>query len=422
MPHGLISADSHVNEAPDLWERHLPPRLRERGPRLVRTDDGRDQWVTEGLGPMPLIWATNAAGQRDEGQPFEDHEMTIGREELMRGSFDPHARLVDMDTDGLDAEVLYPGPLAGLGGGGGVASIPDVELRTASIRAYNDWLAEFCAVAPDRLVGLALLQLEAPEFAAAELERAAGLGLKGAVINGMPDTSGADPIFSAAYEPVWAAAEANAMPLSLHIGHSRSLAAIVASMSPKASAPPPPDASSESPAFERGSTVTTREGQTNPLSSSGSGTGLAEMFFTMTCLDMAEPVSLLIFSGVLDRHPGLQFAIAESGIGWLPFVVERMDYTFGRHRLWMKSGIKEKPSDYFRRNFHATFQQDEETGLLARHITGVETLMWASDYPHTDSTWPHSRKVVDELFANIPGDERTQITSGNAARLYGLAT
>jgi predicted TIM-barrel fold metal-dependent hydrolase len=345
------------------------------------------------------MWPTNAAGQRAEGEPYDDHELTISRDEMIRGSYDPHARLADMDTDELAAEVLYPGPLAGLGGGGGVASIPDADLRTASIRAYNDWLAAFCSVAPQRLAGLALVRLEEPAFAAAELERAAGLGLRGAVINGVPDTTGAEPIFSPVYEPVWSAAEATGMPLSLHIGHSRSLTAL-AGAAPRS--------------------ADTKAASANPLSTSGSQTGLAEMFFTMMCLDMAEPLSLLIFSGVLQRHPGLQFVIAESGIGWIPFVVERMDYTFKRHRLWMKSGIQEKPSDYFRRSFHATFQQDDETGLLARHITGVQTLMWASDYPHTDSTWPHSRKVVEELFRGIPDDERVSITSGNAARLYQL--
>jgi predicted TIM-barrel fold metal-dependent hydrolase len=195
---------------------------------------------------------------------------------------------------------------------------------------------------------------------------------------------------------VWQAAEASEMPVSLHIGHSRSLAAIMAAMS------------------------SDRRNAGNPLSSSGSGTGIAEMFFTMSCLDMAEPVSLLIFSGVLERHPKLQFVVAESGIGWIPFVIERMDYTFNRHRRWMKSGIKEEPSHYFRGHFHATFQQDEETGLLARHISGVETLMWASDYPHTDSTWPFSRKVVDELFSDVPDDERQMITWQNATRLYRI--
>ena len=398
----LISADSHINEAPDTWEERLPSGLRQRGPRLLRDDQGVDHWVTEGLAPSPLMWATNAAGQRDEGQPFEDHEMLINREEMIVGSYDPQARLADMDTDGLAAEVLYPGPLAGLGGGGGVAGIPDTELRHASIRAYNDWLADFCATAPDRLIGLALIRLEEPEFATSELERVAGLGLRGAVINGMPDTNGAPPIFSPDYEPVWACAEEVGLPLSLHIGHSRSLAALMAAPT-SASAP-------ES------------EAQGNPLASTGSGSGIAEMFFTTVCLDMAEPIALLIFSGVLERHPGLQFVIAESGIGWIPFVVERMEYTFNRHRMWMKSSVKERPSETYRGHFHATFQQDDESGLLARHIPGVETLMWASDYPHTDSTWPHSHKVVETLFAGMPEDERTAITWANSARLYRIGT
>jgi predicted TIM-barrel fold metal-dependent hydrolase len=393
----LISADSHINEAPDLWEQRLPTRLRERGPRLVRTEDGRDVWMAEGINPAPLMWATNAAGQRREGEPFDDHEMTITREDMLRGSYDPAARLADMDADGLRAEVLYPGPLGGLGGGGGIAGIPDPELRGATIRAYNDWLAEFCSAAPDRLVGLALVRIEEPEQAVAELERAAALGLRGAVVNAMPDTTGGEPIFSASYDPVWSAAEECGLPLSLHIGHCRSLRPIASAVTRSAEA-----------------------ASGNPLTSTGSNTGIAEMFFTMVCLDMAEPVSLLIFSGVLERHPGLKFVIAESGIGWIPFVLERMDYTFNRHRRWMRTGISEAPAEQFRRSFHATFQQDEETGLLARHISGVSTLMWASDYPHTDSTWPYSRNVVDDLFAGVPSDERAQICSGNARRLYRL--
>ena len=393
----LISADSHINEAPDLWEGRLPERLRARGPRLVRGDDGRDVWVAEGISPTPLMWATNAAGQRLEGEAFDDHEMTITREEMVRGSYDPAARLTAMTADGLAAEVLYPGPLGGLGGGGGIGAIPDPELRSAAIRAYNDWLAEFCSTAPDRLIGLALVRIEEPVLAVAELERAAALGLRGAVVNAMPDTTGGEPIFSPSYDRVWSAAQECGLPLSLHIGHCRSLGPIAGSTQRTAAA-----------------------GSGNPLTSAGSNTGIAEMFFTMSCLDMAEPVSLLIFSGVLERHPDLQFVVAESGIGWIPFVLERMDYTFNRHRRWMRSGITERPAEQFRRSFHATFQQDEETGLLARHISGVNTLMWASDYPHTDSTWPFSRKVVDDLFVEVPDEERAQICAGNARRLYGL--
>lgn len=400
MGYDLVSADSHVNEPAELWETYLSAGLRERGPRVIRDDHGRDVWVADGLDPVPIMWATNAAGQRRADGAFDDHEMTIAREEMVPGSYDPGARLAAMDTDGLDAEVLYPGPLAGLGGGGGIASLPDAELRRECIQAYNNWLADFCAEAPDRLIGLALIPLEEPEWARDEIERVTRLGLRGGVVNAMPDTTGSPPLFSTEYEPVWSAAEASGFPLSLHIGHSRSLQPLVSAM-------------------QRSSDAGGAEAS-HPLGTLGTSTGLTEMFFTMMCLDMAEPVALLIFSGVLERHPRLRFAIAESGIGWIPFVIERMDYTFDRHRLWMKSAITEKPSTYFRQSFAATFQQDDRSGLLGRHIAGVETLMWASDYPHTDSTWPHSRKVVDELFVDVPADERAQITAGNAVRLYHL--
>jgi predicted TIM-barrel fold metal-dependent hydrolase len=229
----------------------------------------------------------------------------------------------------------------------------------------------------------------------------AALGLRGGVINSMPDMAGAPPIFSPAYERVWAKAEEVGFSLSLHIGQSRSLAPLVEAAS-------------------RGADRAPGGSGGNVLSATGSGTGLAEMFFTMMCLDMAEPVSLLIFSGVLERHPDLRVVLAETGIGWIPFVLERMDYTFERHRLWMKTGIKSRPSEYFRGCFAATFQQDDDTGLLARHITGVDNLMWASDYPHTDSTWPYSKKVVDKLFDGIPVDDRRRITAENAVRLYSL--
>jgi predicted TIM-barrel fold metal-dependent hydrolase len=152
----------------------------------------------------------------------------------------------------------------------------------------------------------------------------------------------------------------------------------------------------------------------------GSGSGVFETYMTMMCLDMAEPVALLIFSGLLERFPSLRFAIAESGIGWIPFTLERMDGIFHTHRNWMQSVITKPPSEYFHEHFFATFQQDDDSGILGRYISGVDNLMWASDYPHTDTTFPYSRKVVDQVFETVPPDERERITSTNARRLYGL--
>jgi predicted TIM-barrel fold metal-dependent hydrolase len=222
MTYGLVSADSHVNEAPDLFESRLPATLRERGPRIRADESGQDCWFTEGLPPTPLSFGVHAAGKRREGEAFEGRGLFISRDDMVKGSYDPQARLADMDTDGLDAEVLYPGPLGGLGGGGTLASIADRDLRHACIRAYNDWLADFCAVAPDRLLGIGLVRMEETEFAIAELERVANAGLRGAIVNAMPDLMGSPGLFSRSYDPFWAKASEVGLPLSLHILHSRS--------------------------------------------------------------------------------------------------------------------------------------------------------------------------------------------------------
>jgi predicted TIM-barrel fold metal-dependent hydrolase len=402
MTYGLISADSHVNEAPDLFETRLPASLRDRGPRIRANDEGQDCWVTEGLPPSPLSFGVHAAGKRKEGEAFQNTKLHISRADMVQGSFDPHARLTDMDTDGLDAEVLYPGPLGGLGGGGTLASIADDELRQACFRAYNDWLAEFCSVAPDRLLGIGLVRMEETDFAIKEIERAANMGLRGAIVNAMPDLMGSPPLFSRSYDPFWAKAEDVGLPLSLHILHSRSTKPLA-------------DAAQREAEQTGGA-----EGLQSVLNHVGSGTGLFETYMTMMCLDMAEPVALIIFSGLLERFPGLKFAIAESGIGWIPFTLERMDGIFHAHRNWMQSVITRPPSEYFHEHFFATFQQDDDSGILGRYISGVDNLMWASDYPHTDTTFPFSHKVVDELFAGIPPDEREKICTTNVRRLYGL--
>lgn len=398
----LVSADSHVNEAPDLFETRLPAAMRERGPRIRANDEGQDCWVTEGLPSTPLSFGVHAAGKRKEGEAFENRGLFVSREEMVRGSYDPQARLADMTTDGLAAEVLYPGPLGGLGGGGTLAAIADTELRHACFRAYNDWLADFCAVDPDRLLGIGLVRLEETDFAIVELERIASLGLRGAIVNAMPDLMGAPPLSSRSYDPFWAKAADLGMPLSLHILHSRST-------------PPLAEAARRDAELTGGG-----KGLQSVLDHVGSGTGLFETYMTMMCLDMAEPVSLLIFSGLLERFPKLRFAIAESGIGWIPFTLERMDGIFRTHRNWMQTVISRPPSEYFHEHFLATFQQDDDSGLLGRYITGVDNLMWASDYPHTDTTFPHSRQVVETIFADVPSGEMEKITNSNARRLYGL--
>ena len=135
---------------------------------------------------------------------------------------------------------------------------------------------------------------------------------------------------------------------------------------------------------------------------------------------MAEHLSLLIFGGVCMRHPDLKVVLAEGGIGWIPAVLQRLDHVFEVHRPYMGSPVTELPSTTFRRQIYATFQNDR-AGIQLRHMMGVDNLMWASDYPHTDTTWPESRQVIDRTFDGVANEDRRKMTCDNAVRLYGIA-
>jgi len=148
--------------------------------------------------------------------------------------------------------------------------------------------------------------------------------------------------------------------------------------------------------------------------------GVKENLIALTPIGICEVVSTLTFTGVLERHPTLRFVLVECGIGWIPYFLERMDQTFEKHRFWTQSIIKEKPSTYWYRQGYATFIRDL-VGVRERHHAGVGNIMWSTDYPHSDSTWPRSREALAEHCRDVPADEQALIAGGNAARLYGLA-
>jgi predicted TIM-barrel fold metal-dependent hydrolase len=279
-----------------------------------------------------------------------------------------------MDTDGVDAEVLYFG--------GPVTQYPaDPVLRRFIIETYNDWMVELSRAAPTRLIGLAHVPLIDIDEGRAELERIAKLGLRGFHVDPFPDERGGKPLWDPAYEPFWALVAETRLPISFHIVGPRK--------------------------------QNVAETFLNPTP------GVKETFIAVTPMSMNEIVSLLTFTGVLERHPKLRFVLVECGIGWIPYHLERMDKTFEKHRFWTKSVITEKPSSYWYRQGAATFIEDL-AGVALRDRVGVRNIMWSTDYPHSDSTWPKSREALAEHFRGVPEDERTLIASENAARLYGL--
>ena len=362
-----ISADSHVVEPPTLWTERIEPALRSRAPRAVRRD-GTDVLVCEDLS-FPAYSLLAAAGKDSAAL---DPKGTF-EESCPRGAWEPKARLAEMEIDGVQAEVLYPSLAMRM------FAIKDEVLQAACFRAYNGWIADFCQPYPSRLKGLGLIGLGDIGAAGEELQRCARLGLAGACISISPDPE--TPYESSVYEPFWAAAAELGMPLSLHVGTDR-----------------------------------------RPSAQGSASANVGYLVYrSIDHYIVEQAIATLIFSGVLHRHPGLRVVSAENDIGWAGYLVERMDYMFERRKNLTRLPIPRDtlPSEYFHRQVSLTFMRDR-AGILVRHLTGVDNLLWASDYPHTDSTWPDSRKVLEAMFQGVPEAEQRKMTVGNATRLYGF--
>jgi predicted TIM-barrel fold metal-dependent hydrolase len=364
----ILSSDSHVFEPPDLWQTRIDGAFRDRAPRIVRID-GTDQIMVETDQVLSGIGLISNAGAR-----FDAPETISARglfEDVLRGGYDPEQHLKDMELDGVAGEVLYPSQ------GLFYFRVTDTPLMSAIFRAYNDWLADFCRTDPARLKGIAMINLDDVQDGIRELERAARLGLAGAMITEYPlEHRRYD---QPEYEPFWAAAAALDLPLSLH-------------------------------------TATRRQGR---IRGAGDKTLRDASSRATKAFYPALSMCDLIFSGVFERHPRLTLAIVEFELAWVPHVLSTMDYTYherhGEAIYRFKNGML--PSDFFRRNVVLSFQEDA-IGIRLRDLIGVDNMMWGSDYPHSESTFPRSRKILAEILAGVPNDEQAKIAGGNAARIY----
>jgi predicted TIM-barrel fold metal-dependent hydrolase len=357
----LISGDSHVNEPPDLFLSRVPTTLRDRVPRIEPFDQG-DAWIIEGA-KDPINFGMNAcAGQRpDELQAW------VRFESIRRGGYDPAVRQSEMDLDGVDAEILYPTPRLCQG----IVANPDPELHVAMVHAYNDWLSEYVAQAPERFGGLLLLPNCGPAAATAELHRVTGRpGIRGAVMgcypNGTLDVTHED-------DAVWEALVHYGLPVSIHVSL----------------------------------------GQTMPEGHRSSLPGYGRFF------DIPNRIVQMVFSGMFDRYPDLQLVCAEVDCGWVPYFKEQVDNNFQRLYSPGSTVVQGLPSEYIERQVSFTYVTDN-FGINNRHTIGVDRILWSSDYPHVSSDWPNSWKTIQATFGSIPVGERHAILAGNAARLYGF--
>jgi predicted TIM-barrel fold metal-dependent hydrolase len=371
----MISSDSHIIEPPDLWTGRLPAHLAERAPRVEVEADG-EWWYVDGRKTMSHLGIQT--GARFDKDP--DKLVTSATFAQVRpAAYDPRAYLAENETDGVWGSVIYPSE------GLVLFSVPNTEVVTASMRAYNEWLAEFCREDPARLKGLAMVNVDDVDDAVDELQRVRGRGLSGVLITVKPPAWA--PFHSRAYDPFWAAAQDLALPISLHTATDRG--------DPRG-----------------GDAAFTLDVKSVPPS-----------VFVNKDYQVRQALADLVFTGVFERFPQLRVGSVEHELAWIPFFLDQMDYTYTdrpRRGDWHRFGDADAlPSDFWRSNCFASFQEDAH-GVRMRDVIGVETLMWGSDYPHTESTFPRSREIVAEILAGVPDDEARAITGANAARLYGF--
>ncbi|MEO8693322.1 MAG: amidohydrolase family protein [Acidimicrobiales bacterium] len=358
----LISADSHVNEPPDLWTARVPAAFRDRAPRIEQFPEG-DAWVIEGV-KDPINFGMNACA----GLAPEEMRGWCRFEDIRHGGYDPAARLAEMDADSVDAEVLYPTPRLSQA----IFANSDAEYHLAMVRAYNDWIAEFAGYAPERFGALAMMPNIGIDAALAEIDRVLEQrGVRGVVMGRYPNGS---LEIMPEDEKVFGALAERGVPLSIHV----SLAAGM-----------PASHRAKLPGYGR--------------------------FY-----DAPNRMIELVFSGLFDRYPTLNVFFAEVDFGWLPYVKEQIDNNYQRLDPLSRFGLQMLPSEYIEKHFHFGFMTDT-FGIQHRDYVGAERILWSNDYPHISADWPNSWRTIQAAFSGVPTAERQLILAGNAQRLFGFA-
>ena len=378
----LVDADAHIDPPYEMWKEYLPADLSALAPYV---EEGEEcDWVVFEGQRRPIRMISNQAGRA--GKDFK----MIGKRSQMRAAWKPELRLADMDADGIDAAVLF---------GGGPLGTTNSELYVASFEAYNRWVWDFCCVDRRRLVPIAYLPMRNLDETIDLLRKAAKLGFRAANIPAFPqaadgistgsnvkalksgqtaaltgDPKGAWQYSSPDFDRLWAEFETHDMTTTIHLG-------------------------ARVPRF----------GEKQHF--------LADM--PMSKVAMIEPIAIALFNGIFQRFPKLRFASVESGVGWLAWAAEYMDRTWEKQRYWTESPLTEKPSFFMDRNVYASFIQDR-TGVLNRNLLGAHNIMWSSDYPHSETTFPHSREVITRDFEGIPEHDIRDITCNRAKQLYGV--
>jgi predicted TIM-barrel fold metal-dependent hydrolase len=368
----VISSDCHAGLPPERYRDYVDPSLREIFDvalpiQLAETKKAARKFLVDDI---------NAGWRR-------------GREQALTGAWDHDERLKVLDADGIAGEVIFPDGITEMNMppfGAGL-SLPtegiDPRLQWAGARAHNRWLAEFCQMAPERRAGVAIAPiLWDVDEAVKEIQWAREQGLRGILIPSMWGQQ--DAYHHPKYEPIWAACADLGMVIHLHSGAA-------------------------------------------PMNDYGDHVGMMGIYITEVVWWSVRPICFLIWGGVFERHPRLKLAVTESTTVWVPELLQLMDFRYSETHYAAKLGdyrshLSMKPSEYFARGVLLGASCMPRREVEMRHEIGLENIMWGSDYPHPEGTWPTTREQMVEAFRGVPEPELVAMLGGNAARAYGFDT
>jgi uncharacterized protein len=369
--YNVVDADGHILEPLNLWTDYIDPAYRDRAPRLVTNNNGRQQLQVDTalLGSAERgLGAIGAIGARDGHVIADGFEYSQGR----AGGFDPHKRIPDMDMDGIDAAFLYPS--IGLFVGG----IQDPGLAGATCRAYNRWLADYCKPYPDRLFGVAMLPMQDVDQAIKEMTFARKeLGFRAGFLR--PNPYNNRLIHDLAYEPFWNAAEELDFAIGFHEGASPGMPQVGVDR------------------FQ----------------------GRGAQHIISHTMEMMLAALSMIWGGVCERHPKLRVGFLESGGGWIAPWLDRMDRHFD-DQGFNDSGLQHRPSELFQRQCWISFEPVEGSLKVLADYVGPNKIMWATDYPHPDGFFPGAPKMIQKQLEGLSDETKRGVMAGGAMGFYGL--
>jgi predicted TIM-barrel fold metal-dependent hydrolase len=363
----VLSVDDHLVEPPTTFEGRIPSKFADRAPRVVTVESGGEAWLYDGE-LLPNVGMNAVAGR-----PIREYNQEPARfEDMRRGAWDPDARVADMDLDGTYASLCFPSFLAGFGGARLQLSTEDQELSWAVLQAWNDWhIEEWVGSHPDRLIPCALTWLHDPIRGAAEIRRNADRGVHALTFPEAPHNFGFPSIHNDYWDPIFEACVETDTVLCLHVGSGSSI-------------------------------VSTSEDA--PYGVAGVLFGTCAM---ITGVDWA-------YSRVPVTFPEIKIVLSEGGIGWVPAVIDRLEHC-STHSAWWRE--ESSPLEMFRRNFWFCML-DDPSAIRVRDVIGVDRIMFEVDYPHADSSWPATQKLIDRQLGSLPQSDIERITWKNAAELF----